>query len=677
MTASGIRVAADVGGTFTDVIAIDAAGHYVALKVPSVPAAYEAGIGDGVRRALSQLGAGPGDDLLHATTVATNAILERSGRPTGLITTCGFRDVLEIGRLRIPDSYDLAYRKPPPLVARRHRLEVTERTAAGGEVLAAPDLEDLAPAVDAAVAEGVRSFAVSLLNSYANPSNEHAVAAWLIARHPRLSVTTGTAILREAGEFERTSTAVVDAYLKPVLNGYLDRLAAELESQKVPMPVMVMQSGGGLLPADDARDHPVHVLESGPAAGALAAARIAQELGIKNAVAFDMGGTTAKACMVDAGKVGFGSEFTVGAEVSAMSRLLRGGGYTVRLPAIDLAEVGAGGGSLVRVDAAGGLQVGPQSAGADPGPACYGRGGTHPTVTDANLVLGHLSVAGLRAGGVSVHPENAATALQLEVARPLGLSVEEAAEAVHQVADQQMARALRAVTTERGRDLAGHVLIAFGGSGPVHAASLADSVGIRTVVVPPLAGILSAVGLLWSAREVWLVEPVGSALRSDGMPALETLLRDMQDRVRRRLPGAGVRRVLEMAFRGQAHELAIEVADPMPESTSLMAEFERRHREFYGHAAAAAVEVVRARVAAALPAPATALRAPAIKGRALEANRQGRFQGAWCSIPVIRRSEATSRRAGPLYIDDVETTTVVPPDWWAEFDELGNLVLTR
>ena len=509
------RVAADVGGTFTDVVVVDDLGQIRSEKVPSTPAAFEEAVIDGVLLATGEFGEvlGGAAQMLHGTTVATNAVLERSGPPTGLVTTTGFRDVLEIGRLRTPTLYDLSWSKPAPLVARRHRLEVDERLSSTGSTISPLDLDGLAELADAAVADGVVSFAVCLINSYVDPQHEHQVADWLRQRYPRVDVTESTEVVREIGEYERTSTAVLNAYLRPVVSAYLERLGDGLDAEGFRGSFLVMQSSGGMMTADDAGRFPVHILESGPAAGVLAAARIAEATREAAVISFDMGGTTAKASLIEDFQFQRGVEFSVGSDISTTSRLLKGGGYTVRLPVVDLAEIGAGGGSIAHVDGGGGLVVGPVSAGADPGPACYGRGGDAATVTDANLVLGYVSAEHLRAAGVGADRDLAERAIHDQVGEPLGLAVEEAAYAVHAVANRQMARVLRAVSTERGRYVERHAVVAFGGSGPVHAASLAETVGIARVIVPPRAGVLSAVGLLWAPMELTSVHSVHAPLQ--------------------------------------------------------------------------------------------------------------------------------------------------------------------
>ena len=682
-----MRVGADTGGTFTDIVVVDDDGGIVARKVPSTPHAFEVAVVDGSAAAVS----GGGHrlaavvDFRHGTTVATNAILERSGPTTAVITTLGFRDVLELGRLRTPALYDLGWQKPVPLARRRYRLELAERMSAKGEPVLAPDLEAIEGPLRKAVAEGVTTVAVSLLNAYRNAEHEEAVADWLAWRFPELDVTVATRFVREIGEYERTSTAVANAYLRPVVSGYLRRLEDSLSEQGCAAPVFVMQSSGGMMPAGESGRFPAHLLESGPAAGVLAAADVARRADERSVISFDMGGTTAKASLLENYRVTFSSEFSVGSDVSAASQLLKGGGYTVHLPVVDLAEVGAGGGSIARVDSAGGLHVGPRSAGAVPGPACYSRGGELPTVTDANMVLGYLSADGLRAAGIDVDVEKARTALAKHVAEPLSISVEDAALAVHDIADRQMARALRAVTTERGKDVAAQVIVAFGGSGPLHAATMADTVGIQAVLVPPLAGVLSAVGLLTTPFELTTSETLDVELEAANAELLRQRVTAIAEQARRRFDEAGapsrdvtVRQVLDLRYIGQASELPVDVTGSL--DADGVADVEQRfhdvHVDSYGYRLRSAVEIVRVRTTVTGAAAGHVDTRAAVLDRP-ETRRRMRFAEFDGEVAAYSRGALTSRRVGPFVVDDPDTTTLVPPEWSGVIDESGNIRLER
>jgi N-methylhydantoinase A len=681
-----MRVGADVGGTFTDVVTVDVDGTVSAHKVPSTPHAFDVAVVSGVVAACDEAGSSVAAvrDFRHGTTVATNAVLQRSGPLTALITTRGFRDVLELGRLRTPALYDLDWRKPVPLVERRYRLELDERTDASGRGVLPPDVAALEPALRALVDEGVVSLAVSLLNAYAGPAHEEQVAAWLEERFPELDVTVATRFVREIGEYERTSTAVANAYLRPVVAHYLQRLEEGLREQGATVPVFVMQSSGGMMPVAESSQFPAHLLESGPAAGVLAAADVARSAGLDPVISFDMGGTTAKASLIERHAVTFANEFSVGSDVSAASQLLKGGGYTVHLPVVDLAEVGAGGGSIARVDAGLGLHVGPESAGAVPGPACYSRGGDRPTVTDANLVLGYLNADGLRAAGIDVDEDRARSALSTHIAGPLGLSVEDAALAVHAVADRQMARVLRAVTTERGRDVSAHTIVAFGGSGPLHAATMAETVGVRSVVVPPLAGLFSAVGLLTAPFELTTAMTVGGLLEPAAATTLARLVHEVGAEAQARFVASGadtseltVRQVLDVRYVGQASELPVDVTDELDERsvTSLVEEFHALHKASYGHALSSAVEMVRLRTTVTGGRPAQLMNVVQDASSAIPKSRQVHVAGFSGQVPVLRRTDVAQRVEGPFLIDDADTTTVVPPGWVGWQDDGGNIRL--
>src|SRR5213594_4864893 len=457
------RVGVDIGGTFTDIVLLDAGGRIHTKKVSSSVDDYARAIVDGLGELFGETGLGGGDlaEVLHGTTVASNAILELKGARTGLITTTGFRDVLEIWRNRMPKLYDLSWEKPVPLVERYLRVEVEERVDAHGQILKPLDPAAVERALDRLLAEKIEALAVCLLHSYANPAHEERIAEIVRKRAPDLTLSVSSHVLPEIREYERTSTTVINAYVMPIVRRYLGTLRAGLDGVGAKAPLMIMQSNGGLMTDEAAATRPVHIIESGPAAGVVGAQALARKIGLGKIVTFDMGGTTAKASLVEDGEVSRATEYQVGGGIMAGSRLLTGAGYLLRVPAIDLAEVGAGGGSLVWIDPGGGLQVGPQSAGAFPGPLCYDLGGAEPTVTDAHEIL------------------------EAKIARRLGLPLAEAAYGAHVIAASNMMRAIRAVSSERGRDPREYALFAFGGNGPVFAAGMARQLEITRVVVPP------------------------------------------------------------------------------------------------------------------------------------------------------------------------------------------------
>ena len=447
-----IRIGADVGGTFTDVVVVDGQGNISSQKVLSTPPHFEGAVIAAIRDWLGASGIAGRHvkEVAHGTTVATNAVLERRGAKTALITTKGFRDVLELRRIRVPVLYDWFFEKPKELVERYLRFEVDERILANGEVQVHLQESELWALKEKLEKEAVESVAICFLHAYAYPEHEMLVGRFLRKHLPHLTVSLSSKILPERKEYERTATTVVNAYVCPVMRGYLNALRRYLREMEIEAPLLVMQSAGGLTPEDDAATRPVFVLESGPAAGVLAAAAAAGKMGLRNVITFDMGGTTAKASMIEEGRLGYHPEYEVGASLSTGSRLMGGSGELIRAPSLDIAEVGAGGGSIAYLDRAGGFHVGPRSAGAVPGPACYRQGGSEPTVTDANVVLGYIRPGPLANGEVQVDPEAARRAIQDKIAGPLGINVFEAAEGIHRIANTRIMKALREVSTERG-----------------------------------------------------------------------------------------------------------------------------------------------------------------------------------------------------------------------------------
>ncbi len=499
----GTRIGIDIGGTFTDLVFMNPQGEVRRAKVLSTPDDYSQGIANGLGGALADGGLRIGDitQIMHGTTVATNALLEGKGAKVALITTEGFRDVLEIRRLRMPVLYDIRWRKPPALVPRRRRFEVNERIDHRGVVERPLDEDDARAVIDRLLATGADAIAICLINGYANGVHEARLRELIRERDADISITLSSELLPEIREYERTSTTVVNAYVLPLVRHYLRGLADKLRERAIARPLTIMQSSGGAMSASAAAERPIHIIESGPAAGVVGAAELARRLGNLSLLSFDMGGTTAKAALIDAGQFLRVNSLEVGGGINIAGRLLTGGGYHVRAPAIDIAEVGAGGGSLARLDAGGALRVGPDSAGAMPGPACYAQGGSSATVTDANIVLGFINPAALAGGGLPLRRDLAERALDADVAAPLGLPLAEAAWGVHRVANATMARALRAVSTERGRDPRDLYMLAFGGNGPVHAATLARLLDIRRILVPPVPGLFSALGMLFPEIE--------------------------------------------------------------------------------------------------------------------------------------------------------------------------------
>jgi N-methylhydantoinase A len=682
-TGEGLRIGIDIGGTFTDIVAIDEAGRVSVQKTASTPADYTAGIMAGL---ASLVDGTTVDEVLHASTIASNALLEGKGARTALITTAGFRDVLEIRDLRMPRLYDLAWQKPPALVPRRLRLEVTERVRPDGSIAVPLDAAGVAAAIELLRAEGVESVAVALLHSYANPAHERAVAAEVRAALPAITVCESAEILAEIKEYPRTSTAVINAFVQPVVGAYLTALAAKLKAAGIAAPLRLLQSNGGLAAPAFAAAFPAHIVESGPAAGVVGAAALARKLGEERLISFDMGGTTAKAGLVEAGEVLRAEAMEVGGGVLAGARLLVGAGYILKLPAIDLAEVGAGGGSICRIDAAGAPKVGPESAGADPGPVCYGRGGVLPTITDCNLVLGYLDPGGLAGGTIPLDRAAAVAAIERAIAAPLGLSLEAAAHGMLSVASASMMRAIRAVTVERGRDPRSFTLLAFGGNGPLFAAAMAAELGIGRILVPPLPGLFSAFGLLVADTEHHLTQSFRARLENVDPAALAAALGGLRARAAARLTAEGFpparqffSRSVLARYAGQSSEIGVPLAaggEQIPEDFAEV--FARAHERTYGFRAPVGEPVeltglsLLARGLPARPRLPDRL-APAAAGP--ERQRDCWFPGlGWHATRIVERGAlGPEPTPGPLIVQEYDATTLVPPGASAARDDFGNI----
>lgn len=687
-----LRVGADIGGTFTDLVFLGSDGSIHATKLLSTPEDFGRAILDGLRAGLAHAGQASlaVGEIVHGTTVATNAILEKKGAKVGLITTRGFRDVLEIRRVRLPVLYDITWRKPEPLVRRERRLEVDERVGAGGEVREPLDLASARVAIERLRALGCESVAVCLLHSYANPAHERAIGELLEGVFPNVSLSCD--VLPELREYERTATTVVDAYVKPVVGSYLGNLRSHLDSAGVSAPVLVMQSNGGIFSERAAAASPVRIIESGPAAGVIAAAAAGRAVGIENLITFDMGGTTAKASIIERGAITLSSEYEVAGGLNQGSRLIKGGGHLIRVPAIDVAEVGAGGGSLAWIDAGGVLRVGPESAGAVPGPACYARGGERPTVTDANLVLGYLNPDHLVGGELRLDARRAEQALRTHVAEPLGLSLAEAADGVHMIANAAMQRAIRSVSIERGRDPRDFTLVAFGGSGPVHAAGLAEALDLERILIPPHPGLFSAIGLLTASVEQLYTRSLLRELRKADLDAAEAILRDMAARARGDLADEGfgadsvrIERFADLRYRRQISELLL----PLParalepsDRAALTEAFHREHETTYGYAMRdEPVEIValklKARGERARPAPDWARMDDGAPAAGEREAYFGRSRGALRARVLSRGALDAAPQDGPLIIEEYGSTTVVPPGWRARRGAHGFVHLER
>jgi len=597
----------DIGGTFTDLVLHDAGQKRSgSLKVLTTHGDPVLGILEGIRRLLAEVSVEASEisRVVHATTLFTNALIERKGAPIAMITTAGFRDVLKIGRERRYELYDLQLRPPAPLVEDAMRLEVPERVKADGTVLIPLDLQAVDAASDAAVAAGAEAVAILFLHSDLHPAHEAAAAARIRARHPSLPVTASHAIVREVREYERGSTATANAYVAPLAERYLARLGGELAAMGITAPLLLMLSNGGLTHLDEARRAPVQLLESGPAAGALAAAHLAGP-GEARILAFDMGGTTAKLSVVENGE----PEVTFGFEAARQARFIEGSGLPIRISAVDLMEIGAGGGSIARQDAIGLLKVGPDSAGSEPGPACYGRGGDEPTVTDANLLLGYLDPARFAGGRLPLDRDAAQAAIE-RLATRLGISTEATAWGIHDVVTEAMAGAARTHLAERGRDASGFTLVCTGGGGPVHGYHLARKLGIRRLIVPPEAGVASALGMLTAPPRVDRVATLGRRLLASSAGMLEAAFAELEADARGVMARGGwadaepvVQRLVDARCVGQGAHMPVELPPtPWPEDDAglhaLVTEaFHATYlRRFHRPPPAVAIDLVHARV---------------------------------------------------------------------------------
>jgi N-methylhydantoinase A len=677
-------IGVDVGGTFTDLALWDGErGMLAVFKLPSVPREPALGILGGLRTLTSREGVRP-DALTfvaHGTTVATNALLEGKGARTGLVTTRGFRDLLEIARQKRPHLYDLQTDKPPALVPRFLRHEIGERLEWDGTTVEKLSADDVRRALDALRSEEVEALAVCFLYSFVDAAHERSVAAEVRARFPQWYVSLSSDVSPEFREYERLSTTVINAYLGPLVSRYLKDFGDEVVRLGVRHPPYVNQSNGGIISVAAASEQPVRTLLSGPSAGVMGAAWVSAAAGVDSIITFDMGGTSTDVARVEDGRPVIGAQRTIA-------------GYPVRVPSLEIETVGAGGGSIAWVDSGGALRVGPQSAGASPGPACYGHGGTAPTVTDANVVLGRLSSTGLLDGRMELRGALAEEAIA-GLARQLGASPVEAARGVLSVVQTNMLGAIRVVSVRKGYDPRAYTLVAFGGAGPLHAASLARDLGIERVLVPPAPGILCALGLLVAPLRLDLVRTRVALL--DAMTADE-LARGFDDLERQasawldheRVPSSRRRlaRAFDMRYVGQNFELTVApTSGPSPlDATALRRAFLREHERVYGYAAPdEPVQIVALRLSAfgdrePLPVPRLAAAGTTDPKEARTGEREVYFEEArgFVATPVYRRERlrAGHRLEGPAIVEQMDSTTVIPVGHEALVDGQANLIVT-
>jgi N-methylhydantoinase A len=688
------RVGVDIGGTFTDIVFLNAEGRLYTKKVPSSVDNYARAIVEGVAEVFADAGIGAENihEIRHGTTVASNAILELKGARVGLITSAGFRDVLEIRTLRMPRLYDLAWEKPPALVDRYLRQVVDERVNADGVVERAPSREDIERAVDKLLEENVEAIAVCLINAYANPAHERAIEAVIREKAPDLPLCVSADVLPEMKEYERTSTTVINAYVLPVVGAYLASLRKGLDADGITAPIYLMQSNGGLTTADTAARLPMHIIESGPAGGVIGSQAIARASDLEDVITFDMGGTTAKTSMIAGGEVTRALDMQVGGGIMHGSRLLTGAGYALKVPAIDLAEVGAGGGSILSVDAGGSLKAGPHSAGASPGPVCYDAGGEEPTITDANVLLGYINPGHLVGGALKLNRDKAAEVFEAKVAKPLGLPLDVAAHGAHLISASNMIRAIKAVSTERGRDPRNYALFAFGGNGPLFAAGMAATIGIKRVIIPPSPGLFSSFGLLYADVEHHYSRTFRRLL-SDADPveltaAWNGLAEDALAQLKEEgFTGAAavVERSASLHYKGQIYELAV----PAPEGeldagklSELAERFGQEHETVYGHRAGPEEPVELVNIAVVGRGVSEASRVPDqlhadLAARPSDPSRQAYFgrDHGWMETPVVARADLETPRQGPAIVEEYDATCLIPPGGTASLDRFGNIVI--
>ncbi|WP_226039628.1 hydantoinase/oxoprolinase family protein [Natrinema sp. DC36] len=658
------RIGVDVGGTFTDV-ALSVDDRLVTAKVPTTDDQH-VGVLEGIDKACDRAGIAPSeiDGFAHAMTVSVNALLERDGAKTALVTTEGFRDVLEIGRQDRPDLYDLEAEKPDPLVPRELRFEVDERTTTEGveRSVDADAVRDIAATLRERDVEAV---AVCLLHAYADPDNERAVAETL-REELAVPISASHEVLAEFREFERTSTTAVDAYLRPAIDGYVGRLVEEADAAGIPAP-WIMQANGGIADPETVREHAVTTTLSGPAAGVVGAAATVDDADVEGLVTFDMGGTSSDVSLVRDGR----AERTTDAEVD---------GIPIRTPMVDVNTVGAGGSSVAWVDPGGALRVGPRSAGAQPGPACYGRGGTEPTVTDAAVVLGYIGPDTALGGELTLDVDAARDALE-GLADEAGLEdALEAARGVYRVANATMTRTIRSVTVERGHDPREFALVAFGGAGPMHAAALADSLSVDRVVVPRPSGVLSAFGLLAADESYDAARTVGADLRAADPADLEGVYDDLVADVLADASdpdAARVERAADCRYAGQSFELTVAVDDEF-DADEVAERFHDAHERAYGYAMDDSIEIVTLRATATVPGSEPTVRYDGA-GDDIIGTRRVHFADGARSATVFDRDRLApgATVSGPAILEQAESTTVIPPAWTGDVLADGTLVLTR
>jgi N-methylhydantoinase A len=687
------RLGCDIGGTFTDFVLVnDHTGEFLINKCLTTPGDPSDAVEQGIRELLQR---SPGfmpkvEEIIHGTTLVINAIIERKGAKTGLITTKGFRDVLELGRELRYDAYDIFAEYPQPLVPRDLRHEVSERITSDGRVIRALDSEEVQRVVSTLVAMGIESLAVCFINSYENPAHENQVKAIVKQTAPDLSLSTSVEVLPQIREYERTCTTVTNAYVKPITAKYLAKLSARLESLGFQGKLFIMLSSGGITSVDTACEYPVRIIESGPTAAVIASQHYGRMFQIKDIFCFDMGGTTAKSCLIQKGRAGLVSTF----EVGRVQRFKKGSGLPIQVPVVDLMEIGAGGGSIAKISKMGLLQVGPESAGADPGPACYGRGGENPTVTDADLMLGYLDPNYFLGGSMPLNRGASEKAVEEKVAKPLETSLLEAAFGIHDLINETMAAAAKTHIAEKGGNPSIVTISAFGGAGPVHAYGLAKKIGAPRILVPPLAGVGSALGFFTAPIAFDLSRSHRIALEDADFEEIERLFQELQADGAAILKKAGkneqiiFQRILMMRFVGQGAETDLPMeGKPFQQwkKTQIREFFDQAYQKLYGRTyPETPIEFVTFKLRASLPE--RPFRIPPLRDTAqsladcLKGERPAfsLLQKGFIPFKVYDRFKLFPGASikGPAIVEEKESTTVFGEDAEASVDDSGFLWIT-
>ena len=684
------KIGIDVGGTFTDLVAFDEkAGEIFFLKVPSTPFDPSKGVIDALKDLMKKRE--PEVSLfVHASTIGTNLFLGQLGLkiPKGaVITTEGFKDILEIGRQKRPELYNPFFERPRPLIERHLRFGIKERINFKGEVLKPIDEQEIKSVAQKIKQEKVETIAIVFLHAYINPEHEKKAKEILKQQLPGIVIMTSSEIDPEYREYERMSTTVINSLLVPVVSTYLRKIKNRLKELKVKAPLYIMQSNGGLATFEVASQIPVATIESGPATGVIASAYWSKMLGIENILSFDMGGTTAKAGVVVKGIPQMINEYEVGGNVHS-GRILKGSGYPIRYPFIDLAEVSGGGGTIAWIDHGNALRVGPLSAGADPGPACYGKGGENPTVTDANLILGRLNPVGISGGKIKVFSELAEKSIRKKIAEPLGISIVQAAYGIIEIVNTHMIRALRLVSVERGYDPRDFVILAFGGAGPMHAAFLAEGLGVKNIVIPPNPGVFSALGLMLADFRHDFVRNIMKPASEINTELLEKIFGEIEKKAKKILQKEGfspnhivMERNLELRYLGQSYELIV----PFHKNFKVILQlFHQKYQKMYSYSMPdEPVEVVNIHlIAYGLIRKPKFRKIPSTSSSSdvLIDKKMVFFKGnAWIETPIYSRDALLPGHKinGPAIIEQSDATTVIPPGWNAVVDEFLNLTLVN